>query len=255
MGIAPIAENREPKVLIWDLESSPNLSYTWGVWEQNVIKVKEHRQVICVGWKWLHEKKIHCKALPDFVGYKKNPKDNSKLVKHFYDVLCTADISIAHNGIKFDDKMMNVEFIKHGLKPPPPRKSLDTLRVSRSTFGFNSHRLNDIGEFLGIGKKVPNPGFAMWLGCLNGEKKSWDLMKRYCKGDIILLQNWYLACRPWMKNHPDLTNYTGDWACPTCESSNVQLRGSVYLKSGAKQRYQCKACGSWSTGKLIKRKK
>ncbi len=242
---------KKPKILIYDIETSPNIGYTWGTWEQNVIELIQQRQMISVAWKWLGEKEVYVKALCDFPGYKKNKNDNTALVKFFHKIICEADISIAHNGISFDDKRVNTDFIRCGLEPPPPRKSIDTLRVARAHFDFNSNRLNDLGQFLGVGKKVRHSGFSLWKGCLEGDPKSWDLMKRYNKGDITLLEKVYLKLRPWMPRHPNLSHYTGLWGCPVCQSKDFKPKGWRYLATGRKQRYKCDKCSHKFVGRII----
>lgn len=253
-GGSDMKKGGEPRVLLYDLETSPCIGFTWGKWEQDVIQFISERQIISASWKWLGEKRVHVLALPDFPGYKKNPKDNGALIKKLHELFEEADVTVGHNVIEFDDKVANTDFLLHGLKPPPPHKNVDTLRVLRSKFALSSNKLDDAGARLGLGRKVKHPGFDMWLGCLNGDPKSWAKLRKYNKGDVVLLEKLYLMIRPWMVNHPSMIPTDRSvMACPRCESKNLQSRGWSRTVSGDRQRFQCQDCGAWPSGVLVKK--
>ena len=251
-----------PKVLLYDLETSPNLSLTWGTREQDVTRVLAHRRIISFAWKWLGDKKANVLALPDFPGYRpglehfmRNSLNNRPLVVALHNLFCQADVTVGQNIIDFDDKRSNTDFIKHGLKPPPPHKQFDTLQLARSKFGFNSNRLDDLGEFLGVGRKVKHPGFDMWMGCLEGKPQAWAMMKKYNLGDVDpLLEGVYLKLRPWSVRHPSLIpTDRAIFECPYCRGK-IEGRGFRYTRTGKVQRFYCveKACGKWSIGAFVK---
>lgn len=244
----------KPRILLYDLETAPCIGFTWGRWEQDVIEFISERQIISVAWKWLGEKKVHVKALPDFPEYKKNPKNNRQLVKMLHGLFEEADVTVGHNVIDFDDKVANTDFLLSELPPPPPHKAVDTLRALRSKFALSSNKLGDACQRMGIGKKVPHPGFKMWLGCLNGEPWAWSLLRRYNRGDVALLEKLYLRIRPWMSDHPFMIpTDRAHFACPRCEGKKLQGRGFVRNKTGERQRFQCQDCGAWFLGIFVKK--
>lgn len=238
-----------PRILLFDIETSPNVAYVWEKYEQNVIGdfIRE-RMIISVAWKWLHEKTVHSMCIPDFYGYKSKKLQNKKLIEKLHSLFSAADILVAQNGDNFDIKMANAEFIQYGLKPPPPHKTVDTLKVARSKFRFNSNKLDDLGARLGLGRKVKTGGFDLWLGCLRGEKSSWDRMSFYNKNDVILLEKIYYKLRPWMTNHPNLNVFDGGQGCPYCKSTHVNSQGFQLMPTGRKRRWHCMDCGKWSKG-------
>ena len=244
------------KILFYDIETSPNIAYIWGKYEQNALgKFIQERKMISVAWKWSGEKKVYCSALPHFASYKKDPDNNDSLVRKFHSVICEADIAVAHNLAQFDDKMINTDFFKLGLNPPTPHQCIDTLKAARASFKFNSNKLNDLCESLKIGSKVKHAGFELWAGCLRGDKASWRKMIQYNKHDVILLEQFYYKIRPWITNHPNLSNMESNWACPACQSTRCIKNGWRYNEASVRQRYQCIDCGKPYLGPQQGRKK
>ena len=234
-----------PKILFYDIETSPNLSYTWGIWEQNVIAVEREWYMLSFAYKWNDGKTQVC-ALPDFKLYKKDPTNDLELVRKLWELLSEADIVVAHNGDAFDNKKANSRFLFHGLPPPEPYKTVDTLKVARKYFKLNSNKLNDLGKLLNLGQKVQTGGFETWLGCMNGDPASWKIMCRYNKQDVELLYKVYQKIQGWMTNHPNVNLYSEQAdSCPVCGGKHIQKRGYGFTKLGKYQRRQCTDCGAW----------
>lgn len=243
------------KVLLLDLETAPNIGYTWEKYETNVIEFIQERYILCFTAKWLDDKNTVCMGLPDFPNYQKDPKSDKELCQKLWELVDEADIVVAHNGDKFDIKVMNARFIVNGLLPPSPYKSVDTLKEARKRFGFNSNRLNDLGKLFGVGSKVDTGGFQLWKDCMAGLAKAWTKMKKYNKVDVLLLEKVYKILRPWMPTHPNVGINVGRYACNHCASLNTQKRGFAYAKVYKYQRYQCQDCGGWSSAPITKEDK
>lgn len=241
------------KILLFDIETSPMITYNWGLFQEvkGTHMVIEDWYVLCWCAKWLGDKKILSSSLPEFKGYKKNMKDDKQVMQELWKLLDEADIVIAHNAKKFDIKKSNARFLMNGMKPPSPYKVVDTLTEARGKFKFTSNRLNDLGQYLKVGKKLDTGGFDLWIECMNGNMKSWKKMVDYCKQDIILLEKVYMKLRPYMTTHPNLGVYIDDYDrhCPKCNSTKLQKRGFAYTGNGQYQKYQCTSCGGWSRGK------
>jgi uncharacterized protein YprB with RNaseH-like and TPR domain len=221
------------KTILFDIETTPLLSYTWGTYDQNVIAVKDDWQLLSFSYTALGETGIHFFSRQD----QKNDKD---LTKKLWKVLNSADIVVAHNGNAFDIKKANAKFLEHGLQLPSPYVAVDTLRIARSKFRFTSNRLNDLAQLLKVGKKVPTPGIALWLGCMQNDPASWRLMERYNRQDVRLLRAVYLKLRPWAKNP-----VTVGVCCVACGNPNLQKRGFHYTRTGRYQILHCRRCGKY----------
>lgn len=236
------------KVLLIDLETAPNISYSWfGQHEVDIIEHIEEGYILSFAYKWLGDKGVKAYSLADF------RMDKKKLVQKLWEVFDKSDVIIAHNGTQFDIKWANRAFIKYGLTPPSPYKVIDTLTISRSKFKFNSNRLNDLGKYLGLGSKVETGGFPLWKSCMAGDKKAFKIMVRYNKNDVVLLEKVYLKLRPFMTNHPPL-NTDPNKVCPVCGSNHLQSRGWSIATMFKKKRYQCQSCGKWFLGEQLRYK-
>lgn len=250
-GKTPVIRNAN--VLLYDVETSPNLAWIWGKYEQNALGefVKE-RQIISFAYKWLGEKEVYVLSLRKFKGYKSNPDDNRALVKRLHEVMRRADVVIGHNVDRFDDRRVNTEFIKHGLLPPRAHKTVDTLKVARKYFDFNSNKLDDLGRVLRVGRKVKHWGFDLWARCMRGDMEAWAKLEEYNAGDVTLLEAVYKRLLPWIKNHPDLNALDRRIGCPKCKApgTKLQRRGWEIAGSGRRRRYQCMGCGGWTRGRL-----
>lgn len=239
------------KILFYDIETAPNLSYVWGKYEQDVIAYEKEWYMLCFAYKWLGEKKVHAVSLPDFKLYKKDKQNDKHVIEKLWELFNEADIVIAHNGDKFDQRKSNARFAYHGLTPPSPYKTIDTKKVAKKYFAFNSNKLDDLGDHLGIGRKIQTGGFSLWKGCMEGDEKAWKKMIQYNKNDVKLLEDVYLKLRPWITNHPNLNIMLGtDRNCPNCGSNQLQKRGTYKTNTNVYQQYWCKSCGKWPRQRL-----
>lgn len=241
------------KVVFLDVENSPSVGYVWGKYDQTVNEFKHDWFMLSFAWKVLGEKTTHVKGLIDYPGYKSKKDNDRKLMQDIWKVLDEADIVIGHNLDRFDVRKINARFLIHGLPPPSPYRTVDTLKVARKAFKFNSNSLDDLGHSLGLGRKLKHIGFALWLGCIAGDRKSWDVMLKYNAKDVDLLESVYFAMRPWATSHANVNKGDRD-ACPKCGSKDVQKRGLSHTLYTTKQRYQCKNCHGWHEGSAKKAK-
>jgi hypothetical protein len=239
------------KILFLDIETFPNVAYVWGKYQQDVIRYRQQSCIACFVAKWL-DGEVIAKSLLDYPDYVAGSYDDLRLVLELWKLFNEADGIVAHNGRDFDIKVCNARFIYHVLTPPSPYKTIDTKDVVKKVARFNSNKLDDLGQLLGIGKKVKTD-FDLWEGCINGDRKSWARMLRYNTHDVLLLEKLYKRMLPWISNHPNRTLYDERSLCPKCGSRRTVYRGSSITSTASYQTFQCKDCGGW--GRSIKRDK
>ena len=238
------------KIVLWDIETAPMVVTSWGLFKPYLShdNILEDTSLLCAAWKDLDEDKVYSVAIDP-----KDPRDDKGVVKVLRNVLAKADVLVGHNGDKFDLKTFNARLAYHDLKPLPPRKTIDTLKVARKHFRFTSNRLDYLGAFLGVGRKL-HTDYKLWLDILlHGDEKALSKMVAYNKQDVMLLQRVYKKLRPYMTNHPNQRLCSGE-VCPICgEAGALQKRGFRMTQMSRAQAYQCQACGGWSKGKSEKR--
>jgi hypothetical protein len=244
----------KPRVLLLDVETQPDLVWTWRVYEANAIDVKEHWQLLSFSAKWLDTRVHITKGLPNYPGYKPGG-DDLALVKELHGLLDAADIVVAHNGVDFDLKKITARMMAHGLTPPSPYRIVDTKRTVKQVSAFSSNKLDWLGAQLELGRKLEHQGWAMWRGCMVGDPAAWKRMLRYNRHDVVLLERLYKLVAPWIKQ-PNGALYSGDERCvnPQCGSKDLQVFPRLYYaNTRAYRRFQCRKCGKWARASVSER--
>lgn len=235
-----------PNVLIVDIETAPIISYTWGLFDQNVAinQIKSDWYIISWAAKWLGAKEVMQQD-------QRNAKDmeNDKFIlRKLWNLLDIADIIITQNGKQFDQKKINARFVLHGMRPPSSFKHIDTRVLAKKHFGFTSNKLEYMTDKLCTKyKKLKHTkfqGFELWKECLKGNKRAWNEMAKYNKYDVLSLEELYTKLIPW-DNSVNFNVYREDHqtVC-TCGSYNFVRNGFFYSSTGKYQRYSCNRCGS-----------
>lgn len=229
------------KILILDIETFPNLCWTWGLWQQNIApsQVVRGQYVACWAAKWLGKPEMY------FDSVKSGTKE---MLYGIHALLDEADVVVHQNGKRFDVPMLNTEFIKNGIKPPSPFRQVDLKETSKRQFRFPSSKLEYITTALGFGEKIKTD-FSLWTECMAGKAGAWRLMEKYNKKDVTLTEKLYKMYLPWISNHPNQGSYRtgGSQVCPNCGGRHYERRGYyvVSLKPYPKLHCLNSKCGRW----------
>lgn len=247
------AEGILPKVLVFDIETSPLQAYVWqqNVWNANIPETNVISQWFMLSWaaKWLYEDTILSDRL---TGDEAVKEDDSRLTKGIWTLLNEADIVIAHNGDRFDVPNMNTRFIVNSLPPTAPYQSIDTVRIARKQFGFTHNNLNALAKVFGFDVKLET-NFELWKRCVAGEEKALKEMEVYNQHDVELLEKVYLKLRPWIKSHPNLALYSlsDGTVCPNCGSEDITWLEDKYYYTQTNRYpiFTCK-CGAYGRSRF-----
>lgn len=250
--IARLGDAKSPKILFFDLETAASRGeYFDRSKEYNIVRVTQDWFILMFSYKWLDEKTVHTESLWDY-GYNPKKPDDWAVVEKLWLLFNQADVVVAHNGDNFDMKKSNTRFVVHGLKPPSPYRQIDTKKIAKKYFGFESNKLDELGRQLGLGRKLETGGYALWEGCRDGDPASWKTMAKYNKQDVVLLEQVYLRLRGWHKTHPNLSFFTRNHAeCTICHSEDIKRDGLEYYRGAVAQRYQCNDCGKHYVGPKV----
>lgn len=224
------------KILTLDIETSPTLAFVWRLFKENISldQIVEPTRMITYAAKWLGE---------DYVYYG-HYKDED-FVEVIHGLLDEADAVVSYNGVQFDMKHLNREFIQAGLTPPSPCANIDLLNVVKKNFRFVSNKLDHVASELLGHRKIDTGGFKLWRQCiLDDDPKAWAKMQEYNIADTVLTEQLYLKLRGWITNHPNHGLYIKDQdnpVCRNCGSTHVVAKGQEFYSTGvfAYQRYKC----------------
>jgi hypothetical protein len=132
------------------------------------------------------------------------------------------------------------------LEPLPPVRTVDTLKLARRHFKFAYNRLSYLADFLGHEAKH-DMIFEDWLASVKGDGQALAKMRRYCKQDVLVLENVYNDLRPYVKGLPRMVDATHEMqrACPHCGAGFEALKPAGWHRTNASnfQRYRCDRCG------------
>lgn len=231
----------KPRVLIYDVETCPAKVYAWSLFNVNISinQIIRPSVIICFSAKWLGEKEVF---------FASDWEDGHEaMIRLLYQLVSEADALVTYNGERFDNQKILGEFLLAGMKPPPPWTSIDVYKTVKK-MGYQSGKLAYVGPLLSIGDKVKNEGFSLWEKVDNGDPKAQKRMKKYCIGDVTLLEKLYNRVKAYIKTHPHM-GLTKGTECGVCGSDKLHSRGYRRTKTMKIQRVQCTVCGSWGDGK------
>jgi hypothetical protein len=239
-----------PKILVLDIETAPMAGYLWSLWKpafgMDMIDTPSYILSWCA--KWVGNDEVFFDAICYNPEYNAGDEDDVRMLAGIWELLDEADYIVAHNGDKFDIKKLNRRFLLQGFTPPAPYKQIDTLKIAKRMFGFDSNKLDNLlKEMYGYGKDDAG-GFETWRGCMRGDMDSWDTLISYNKSDVTKLERLYLDMRKWDKLHPSAATHggsTGKRVCTVCGSEDVRATDkTISTKVSVFQLYTCGECGT-----------
>lgn len=229
------------KRLFFDIEVSPNIGVFWEAgFKKNISpeSIIKERAIICICYKWEDDEIVQSLHWD-------GKQSDKKMLQKFINVANQSDELIGHNGDKFDLAWIRTRCLYHRIDMFPKYVTIDTLKVSRSKFKFNSNKLDYIAKYLNIGGKT-HTEFSMWTDILiNKDKEQLTRMIEYCKNDVEILEKVYKELRNHIepKTHFGMIFGTSKMECPECGSDEYTMEGKIYHAGGScKQRYKCKTC-------------
>jgi DNA polymerase elongation subunit (family B) len=219
------------KRIFFDIETSPNVVLSWrtgynlNIGPENILK---ERAIICICWKFEDEDEIHS------LTWDKKHSDKAML-KAFIKELNKATEICGHNSDRFDLKWLRTRCLFHSIDIFPKYQTLDTLKMAKSGFYFNSNKLDYIAQFLGVGKKTETGGFDLWKKVvLDSDAEALQLMVDYCKNDVLILEEVYKKMQPYVEHKMNYATLNGEqkYCCPECGSANVRKDKTYTTKMG-----------------------
>lgn len=235
--------NDSTKILLLDIETSPNRAYFWGgTWKVNIDPdwIDADGHVLCWSAKWLDSE--------DMIFQRLKNKNHKMLLAPIHELLNQAHAVIHYNGTKFDIPTLNKSFLTHGFTPPSPYKQIDLLLTMREGFRFPSNKLDYICQSLDLGGKLRHQGAQLWMDCMEDDAEAWKTMEAYNRRDVELLEKLYRKLMPWIRRHPNRAAFSGMQVCVYCGSFDIQRDRTYTAQQLTYERYKCGDCGGWFRG-------
>lgn len=238
MSLAERLAPNPPRILVYDIETSPHLAYTYDTFNATIRpdQIVQPSRLLCWAGKWVGTKRV--------MFYSEHHHDRAEMIEALWLALDEADIVVGYNHKGFDNKHAMREFITHGLGPPSPWLDVDLLKENRRLFKFASNRLGYVTETLDLPTKLDTGGQGLWLRVLDGDEVAWRKFKAYNVQDVRATEALAEMLWPFMR-----VPHQGLWsgnpkACPSCGGTDLTPMGKAYTRTTSHPRLLC-VCGAW----------
>ena len=189
----PHVQNMMKKTVFVDIETSLIRAYTFrtGLQGINVDAVVEGDQTKLLTAAWGTWWELYHGGKEDVISvgnhhrkaaFKKDPLDDTYVLRKLWKVLDEAEVIVAHNAA-FDRGWIEGRFMDLGWKQPSKYYVYCTFRTLHGLNGI-SKKLDYLSQKLIGTKKVSHEGLPLWIGCSNGDVASFEKMEEYNIGDI-----------------------------------------------------------------------
>lgn len=235
------------KVLVLDIETAPMIGYLWSMWQNgtNLSAIESQTYILSWAAKWVGHDTVFADALYYNPDYTAGTEDDKRMLEGLWNLIDEADFVVGHNSDQFDLKWIRGRFLLAGMPPTSPTRPIDTLKIVKRNFKFNSNKLENILQLMYGEGKMDSGGMPTWIGCVKGDAESWENMIEYNKIDVVQTERLYLDIRAWDHLHPSAAMHVrGEFNCTVCGSWDVEEVPNkyVYTNSSKYQLFQCK-CG------------
>ena len=241
----PELAERPANILIYDIETLPNVGYFWDTFSDRAIPLEfilKPKSICTIAYKWLGKPETYVLVIS-------TPYEDKAILQAFLPEWSKADYVVAHYS-RFDKPFIAARLMANGLPGLPPVNDICTYKLAKSHFGrsLNGNKLDHLGEILGLGRKNKTNA-NLWVGCAAGNKEALTEMAAYNKQDVDLLADVFMAMLPHIKSKLNLNLMTDEptLLCKQCGSDRLEHRGYEYTAASMRHRYHCSSCGSWST--------
>jgi len=227
------------RILLIDIETTPHLAWTFDL--RNVTIPQDHivqpSRILCFSAMWYGEEEVEFWDM----------RDEDSMYLRLWQLLDEADAVVHFYGKRFDVPMVKGELWQRDFYPPAPFGQIDLWETARKQFKLASNRLAYISQLVGS-SKAKHEGFSLWLRCMEGDEDAWAQMEEYNKQDVRAMVPVYESFLPWITNHPSYGAHTGKSVCPNCGGHEFVRQGFRTTRTGRYRRFQCRGCGTWSSG-------
>lgn len=218
----PTPKRINASILYFDLEVSKSKFYNYGTKVPtkhiNIEDLIQEYYIISWSASYVGNNKIWSGCVTSEAAQAWSDKD---ILQPLHDLMMSADVLAGHNVDTYDIKRANTRFLLNGIEPVlvganGGKKTIDTLKIARSKFAFESNKLDYISQRLGLRPKddIRNRD---WLKIVDhGDEATLKKVNHYCRGDVkngkgILERLMKYSCKKEGYGAVALENSTPDW--------------------------------------------
>ena len=185
-------------ILYLDIESSLSKVYNYGlrvpskyISPDNLIS---EYFIICWSASYVGDDKVFSGCVTSSAAKR---WDDGAILKNINALMHSADILAGHNIDAFDIKKLNTRFLFYGLEPVINKKTLDTLKIARQKFSFESNKLDWICQRLGLRGKDDITSHDWREVVETGNRETLSKILKYNQGDVINGKNLLVNLMRW----------------------------------------------------------
>jgi hypothetical protein len=234
---------KNPNILIYDIETLPNIAYCWDTFSDRAIPLEfiiKPKSICTIAWKWYGKPETYVLVVD-------TPYDDKPVLEAFLPEWNKADYAVAHYS-RFDKPFIAARLMANGLPSLRPVCDICTYKLAKAHFGrsLNGNKLDHLGTILGVGRKIKT-GADLWVACANGDKEALMKMAEYNKQDVDLLAEVFRAMLPYVKSKLNLNLMSDEpiLRCKTCGSDKLNHSRYEYTASSMRHLFLCDN-GHWS---------
>lgn len=186
----PVKDRGAANILYFDVEVSKSLYYNYGrkvsqKWLRGGDLVREYF-IICWSASYMNNSKVFSACVTPEQAREWNDKE---ILQPLYDLLSSADVIAGHNVDAYDLKRVNTRFLINGIPPVlgydgKKKKTIDSLKIVRSSFAFEDNTLDALCLKFGINGKAKITDDDWRRVITTGDEKTLKRIERYCRGDV-----------------------------------------------------------------------
>ena len=240
---------KEPRILVWDLESSLLEGYFFRIWQENIPmrRIKKQAHLLSASFAYNDEPVQGYRLTPEQV----KTGDDFDVVCKVVEAVNNCDLMITFNGKRFDVKLLNTRALFWGLPPVKSPKHIDLFEQSKRVFKFPSNSMQNVSMYLGEKGKLETSGSNLWERCAEWEnyeecEKALIEMVTYGNQDIEATRDLYKRFQGWMKGVPNLGVITNEVTenktlrCIHCGGDDIfPLEQKTYTSVSSFDLYRC----------------
>jgi hypothetical protein len=247
-----MTENNPPKILFFDIETTPLKAYIWRLGKQvlrhdQLIEGADRYDIICITYCYNDGQKA------SVLHWDYEKQDSKPMLKEFDRLIKDADIVIGKNSDMFDNRHLNVHRMlnNHQGMPDWIKYTDDLEKQMRKHFGkaLPSQSLDYISRILGYGGKVKME-FQDWINIVEkvpgAGLKSFNKMLKYGMKDVEDTRAIWTYMEKHITPKHSRAAVMHNMVCVNCGSSDIVKDGKKCAGGTMYQRFFCNTHGGYA---------